>query len=696
MKPLPLLAAWFLLAAPLFGGLGGQLRSENGDPVAGARVTLSSGETTLTDELGRFSLRYNETADRLEVVHPGFLPLVVQLDVQRGAFLEIQLDRMVPIADSITVSAPAPRTRFAPASASTVSVSPAYESLPALTADLLATSPGVALNGQGGPFQVYSVRGVSRQRLLTSLAGAKLTSERRAGVSASFFDPFLIDAVDLIRGPSSTFHGSGALGGVADIRPRRFLGPEFLSTFATQGQEGLIAGGWGDENWSVGMAARRADDTGTADGSRLNTHFRQFSASVFRQWKLADRTLELTLIPALGRDLGKSNIDFPARSTTYPTEDHLVAHLALRHASGWRLEGFLHPQTVETRVEDFRRRTEVLNESFDFGFKGGHHWVVGASSTVHLGAEYFGRRGVTAREREYSLSGDLRNEARTLDSAREDELGLQAAISRYLGRIFLEGGLRLSGIRQGNGDAASSFGRTWSGFAGVVAPLGSQLQANLSAGTGVRFPALGERFFSGTTGRGSVVANDRLEEERSLNLEVGLKWKSERANATFQYFRNRVSDYIERVDLGPDLTGYTNLLRGTIQGVEWDTGIELAERLRAYVRGHVLEGTGRRGDPLADIPVNRLALGAVHQAGRLTWGSEWQLRGAKANPGAEERRIDACQPVTAYAGLRLEAGFRLTAALHNLLNQNYYEAADEKATPARGRSLILGLRWQRD
>ena len=93
---------------------------------------------------------------------------------------------------------------------------------PGSVLDAVVEIPGVSQNGQAGLFQVFSVRGVSRQRVLTMLDGVRLTSERRAGVSASFVDPLLLGELDVLRGPASTYYGSGALGGALQMLPRSF------------------------------------------------------------------------------------------------------------------------------------------------------------------------------------------------------------------------------------------------------------------------------------------------------------------------------------------------------------------------------------------------------------------------------------------------------------------------------------------
>ena len=55
---------------------------------------------------------------------------------------------------------------------------------PSALTDLVTAVPGVSENGQAGLFQVFSIRGVSRQRVRSLVSGMRITSERRAGASA--------------------------------------------------------------------------------------------------------------------------------------------------------------------------------------------------------------------------------------------------------------------------------------------------------------------------------------------------------------------------------------------------------------------------------------------------------------------------------------------------------------------------------
>ena len=68
---------------------------------------------------------------------------------------------------------------------------------------------------------VPSLRGLARGRTLLLLDGARVTTERRAGPSATFLDPFFLAGVEVSRGPGSVAYGSDAFGGVIHARTRR-------------------------------------------------------------------------------------------------------------------------------------------------------------------------------------------------------------------------------------------------------------------------------------------------------------------------------------------------------------------------------------------------------------------------------------------------------------------------------------------
>jgi len=166
---------------------------------------------------------------RNPILVAGLLLLLATLPVQAWQEAEPESEdderKKSSLSERVVVSAEVEGSASAPRGASTTVLEPTRSADPpqALT-DLVSIAPAVSENGQGGLFQNVSIRGVSRQRVRHMISGVRITDERRAGPASSFVDPLLMGSVEVLRGPATTFHGSGALGGTIQALPRKFAG----------------------------------------------------------------------------------------------------------------------------------------------------------------------------------------------------------------------------------------------------------------------------------------------------------------------------------------------------------------------------------------------------------------------------------------------------------------------------------------
>lgn len=90
-------------------------------------------------------------------------------------------------------------------------------------ADLVATAPGVAVNGYGGLGQLAtaSIRGSTASGVLVLLDGIPLNTGLGGGVDLSSIPRAWIDRIEVVRGPEGAQYGSGSLGGVVNVITRR-------------------------------------------------------------------------------------------------------------------------------------------------------------------------------------------------------------------------------------------------------------------------------------------------------------------------------------------------------------------------------------------------------------------------------------------------------------------------------------------
>ncbi len=692
-------------AAPIEGRVvgGGGLAVEH------ARVA-AAGREVYTDSRGRFAVRGCALPCKLAISHPRFYDLEVEVtDVESGQ-LEIALALKQQVYEHVDVTASRGGDTFAPESvASTVIRTEDKATAPATLLELVEGVAGVAENGQGGIFQVFSIRGVSRHRVLTLVDGIPIIGERRAGVSTSFIDPTLIGSVDVLRGPASTYYGSGALGGVVQVFPRFFDGFELDTGWDSFGDTFHSRVGWGTDDgdggrWSLGLAFREAGNGEAVDGTELNSKFTQVSASLIRAWRDGGRDYEILVLPSYGRDIGKSSSRFPDPTTDYTRENHLLLRFGVaggrNGGSPWRASVYAHPNDVTTTdLSAGESFAEVENRAFDFGAGWQRDWSRAggegrlSSLSGRYGFDYVGRRGVDADERQEDLTDGSVIRLETLDGAEQDEAAVFGSVRFSVGAAIFQAGSRLTWQRQGNAGQASRDDSALTAFLGYVRPLGKGFEIAANAGTGLRFPNLSERFFSGTTGRGGVIGNPDLEPEGSLTFDLGLRWFGDHTFLSTQVFHQRIDDYVERVEVADDLLTFVNLTSGTIAGFEIEGFHELSDAWLLSWSGHLLDGEDDAGAPLADVPADRLQLGLTYE--RDAWRGKLQVqhRASKDDPGSGENPIPGVQLVSASASYRLASGLAVTLQGRNLLDEEYFNSADRRSPLAPGRTFGVSLSW---
>ena len=683
-----------------------RIETGQGRVIEQARVTVDSPPQKLfSDGLGELTLRCDVPC-KMEVEHPRFETQALSLNEVPAASLRIVLVPKQEVFEVLDVTASrGDGTSFAPSSvaSSVVEVADKVASPSSLT-EIVEGVAGVAENGQGGLFQVFSIRGVSRHRVLTLVDGMPITSERRAGVSTSFIDPSLIGSVDVLRGPASTYYGSGALGGVVQVFPRTFDGLEVEGGYRSFGAERYLRFGYGDQpsedrSWSLALAHRRSDDDEIADGTSINSHYQQTSAVLRYGWKARGLDWSFLAIPTLGEDIGKPNTDLPDRVTEYPREEHLLMRLEVASEAGWNLSAYVHPNSLQTEVLDVGESLSTVdNESLELGASWIQAWSLGGPSKRlqgRVGVDYFARQGVMAREMERDVAGGQTTSDTTTLDGRQQEAAAFAAMRWHWGSATWQGGARFTWHEQANRGFENADDGAWSTFVGVTQPLsnGFELVANL--GTGLRFATLSERFFSGTTGRGQVVGNPLLDPERAINTDFGLRWFGDRTFLSAQVFRLDIDDYIERIDLDDGRRTFVNLGSGTIEGVELEGFHQWTDRWMVNWAGHLITGEDDSGLPLGDIPADRLQVGIDYRGHRWRLRWQYQLRAAKDDPGSGELPLAQAHLLNGSLHYRLRDGLGLTLRGRNLLDETYRSTADDKVTVAPGRTWGLSFDWTR-
>jgi outer membrane receptor protein involved in Fe transport len=694
----------------------------DGSPAVAAQVTIGGRAGSLrTDTSGRVSVGPLQPPVAVTVVGPRgeiYPPVqieVVQSDQPTVVHLQPAFQESVTVTTGVAPNIDAPPA----APASTVTREELETNRPLSLAEAIESVAGVSRTGEGVT-SVPIIRGLARGRTLVLIDDARVVTERRAGASAAFLNPFALSSVEVTRGPGSVAYGSDALGGVVHARTRDPVpgSSEFRWAVAATGHgaplgsagvelSGDVAGG----SLMGQLHYRAADDMRAGGGEPIeNSSFRSHGEAL-RFVRFGERDLlRIGLASDRSLDVGRPMADADLQRTRYPSEssDRLTLALDRFLPGAWsvlELRGSASAHSVSTERERFptagspRQLASSRTSASDAAFRAKLSRQAERSRT-EIGASAVSRFGVKASLRTHhfdSFDRPIRSddEIAIADAARHDA-GVYAVHHRPAGeRLTISGGVRLDSIESESRDGYFGDRRStdlaWAGHTAAVWQLHPELSAVVQIARGFRAPTLSDRYFRGISGRGFVTGNPDLEPERSVQFDSSLRWSRGANSLTVAGYQYRIDHLIERYRSGPDFL-FRNRGRAEISGIELEGELRLPHDLTTIFS--VTRGRGRAIDdrmPLDDIAPAQAQLTLRWDRGRTsTFGRAWAIAGDD-RPGPTEVARPGHGRIDAGVGVRLTPELQLRLAIDNLLDEQYFASADALSPLAPGRSFGISL-----
>lgn len=720
------IAAIVALAGPAWA-FRGRVVDLQGKPVASAEVyVLGRPGEAITDAEGRFEWKPDPA--------PPFEILVI---LRGGVYMKpVLIERLDPaaeltvtvaplVSESIVVSGTAPGIESTPAAGTTtLSASEISVRQPANLIQALENVAGVSQVSEGQA-AVPAVRGLFGGRTLILIDGARVTSERRVGASATFLDPAMLDSVDVSRGPGSVAYGSDAFGGVISVRTRRVtpgapwaarvsgtLGagvPE--RRLAAEVSRGLPAGGI-----LVAAHARAAGDWSSPRGAVLNSSYHDSGLLARAEHQIGRAVVGVGWQSDFGRDIGRPRSNSHIVRFSYPQEDshRFTASVDVQDVLGFQrigLRAFLgaYDQTTDqdraATATAGRRLERAVVSANDFQTRGFVERLLGRAR-FEAGIDLNGRYGLHATDRieTYDLVGGLLDARETvsIDRAARVDTGVYASLDAAVAaRLTMAGGLRGDRVAATNtggyfGDRSTAHGAA-SGFFAVTAGSFRGLSATVQVARGFRDPTLSDRFYRGPTGRGFLTGNPALDPETSRQVDVALRYAAGRYRLAAFYYHYRIQDLIERYEAGTDFFFFRNQGRARIRGVELEAQAQLGPALTLELAAQASEGTALDGSTFLDGIAPVTVSAQVRR--QFGWRAFAQVRAAvfaaDNRPGPTERVVPGYTLVDLSAGYAVTKALEVRGLARNLLNQEYFASQDVRAVlaPGRSASVVAAVRF---
>ena len=696
--------------------------SANGQPLAGAAISILGrpGEA-VTDADGRFRWQPDPTPpfEILVVLPDGTYMKPATVETLGDGTAEIVVHPLV--SEAVTVTGSAPSIESTPAAGTTtLSGRDVDVRQPVNLMQAIENVAGVNQVSEGQA-AVPAVRGLARGRTLILIDGARVTSERRAGPSATYLDPSVIEGVDVARGPGSVAYGSDAFGGVISVRTRRIAhrapwGVRFSGTAGTGVPEGRLYGevAKGLEGGSVFVAAhaREADDWDSPEGEVYNSGYRDRGLLGRFEHRLGGGTISLGLQSDFGRDIDRPRNNSRTVRFYYPWDDSNRFTATFERSDLGAFERFsvnTFYGTSDQRTDQDRFPTATTARSIeradvsakDYGVRTFAERLLGRAR-LELGLDLNGRFGLEAIDDliTYDLAGDLVSTRPnvSIDAAHRTDTGLYANLDTALSSVLsLGAGLRGDYVATRNeggyfGDLSTSNGGA-SGYLALTAGGFSGFSTTVQVARGFRDPTLSDRYYRGPTARGFITGNPELDPETSLQFDWSLRYTAPRYRLAAFFYHYRIDDLIERYQTTIDNFFFRNRGRARVRGFELEGQADLGRGLTLELAAQVAEGRALDDDaylddiaPVTLTTVLRKTFSARGFAqARLAWFSD------DDHYGPTERAVPGYALVDLAGGVTISRPLEIRVQVRNLFDETYYASQDVRAVLAAGRSASVTL-----
>lgn len=725
MRALGLLAiSLALLAAPLEAARY-RVVDEKGKAVPGARVAvLGRAGSVAADPQGELTLEPEPKPPfELGVFSPAgaWLGIVrVETRTPEGAVRDLVL----PAARSaeVLVSGGTAASLLAPPAnpVALVSKRELEERQPSRLAETIEGMAGVSKTDESAS-AVPVVRGLARGRTLVMLDDGRVSAERRAGASASYLNPFALEAVEVVRGPGSVAYGSDALGGVVHARTPMpepgVLGLRYRLTAGAGGSPEATAGVGanvpvGRGALSLNLYQRSQGDYDSPVGTQDNSSVRDRGFVLRGLVPFGRARLWASFQLDEVRDMGKPQSDLPTTRTSYPSEDssRFTLGMDLPEVAGFsslELRGFFGRYGVVTNRQRVPTETTTLRNALsdvdanDFSVRLLGRRSFGAAG-LRVGVDVNGRTGLTALNVVESFDAAGSPTGRTTEVAVEDasrtDLGafFEGDLPLAGDRLTLTAGLRGDRVTTKNaggffGDLSTSDGAL-SGFATLSWALAREWNLSAQYSRGFRDPTLSDRYFRGVSGRGFVVGNPGLSAETSNQWDLSLRGKAGLVSLGLSGYLYRIEDLIERYRDGNDFR-FRNRGEAEIKGLELEADVRVTPRLVVRLTGSLSQGRILDDGTWApDILPPTAQLIVDHEPfGGFFWRARFLAMGRDERPGASEVVVAGYGRFDLSAGWRFSDRLTVAVSARNLFDEEYADSADELSVLAPGRGAILTL-----
>ncbi|MGE0867395.1 MAG: TonB-dependent receptor [Kofleriaceae bacterium] len=575
------------------------------EPVVAATVRIGDQLLTITDGAGRFTLTGLCPGELTIIVErDDYSPAARTLTVGGHASLELEMTLAGELIEVHEKAPPPPEMR----SAATISGAQLEKSRGRAFTDAIAKVPGVAELRSATGVAKPIIRGQFGRRLVILVDGVRHRAQEWGLDHAPEIDPFIADAIRVVRGAGGVRYGSDAIGGAVLVDPPALLrepgyAGELHLIGSSNGRGGTLAGrlrsalaalpGFSTQlegsvkrlaaprtpDYALGNAAAFEWTGGATLGyrrgpSEYKLSYRHYQAKLGVCACLRIHSIDDFLAQAAaGRPIGADELDADA---TIGRPYQAVAHdLALARAE-WERDQLGTITATYSFQHDLRREYDVVRQAagntaqFNFRLMTHELEAVFEHNPLHLSEHWHlrGVAGITGMAQIHHYSGLhlvpdytslgagvyaserlVGHETDVELGARYDLLARTASLERldFL-RLVRSGQIEMDACGAGDPDPVRCRSRfhTFTASLGALRRLGNAWSLKGELSTASRAPNTDEQYLNGTSPTFPVLGLGKpdVKPETTYSTSLTLAYDTTAIKAEASVFANLIDDYI--------------------------------------------------------------------------------------------------------------------------------------------------------
>jgi len=604
---------------------------------------LEDSNSTITNKFGEYSLKLKSPGNyTISFSHLGYRKRIelIKIEPNKNFELNVVLERKpINIGEAVvTSSRNESYLKENPLSIEVISESQFENSNKITLSDLAGNNAGISVVKDSPWGTNINIRGLTNQNIVYLIDNYRVETSTNIAAGISLINMNNISDVEVVKGGISALYGSGATGGVINIKTKKpkyennfYIKPTIISSYGSVNDlnSQFINLSTGYTNWSILASGsfRKASNTETPKGELLNSGFRDESIDIVTKYNPSNNLeIKLNYNKFSAYDVGiPGGVPFPAKATAkyvYAKREMLNGEINYSNITKEliKLKLKFYHQIIDRSVEvrpnpNAVSRPKAKHTNDGITFQG--DWIFSGQNYFLAGIDFWQRKYNGIRRTTNFVKNIIKVDKPIPNSkflnigifAQDDINILNNLLSLTIGGRYDyinitndETKNPLYIINEGNiiiniENMAASYSaydetnQSFSGNIGILIKLTNQIDFTMNSAYTFRSPSLEERYQYIDLGGIVYLGNPSLKPEKGFSNDLGFRIWNDKFTVRCNGFLNLLTNLVNDKIVSPDsLFKKQNVGKARLYGFDFSTEYNFNGNNKFYTNASFVRG----------------------------------------------------------------------------------------------------------